>query len=201
MSAFDGSRVKVAPGTLYIAKLGTSEPTSISGAWPAGWSQLGYTDQGSQFDFAPATDTVTVEEEYFPVRYVTTGYTATLTFALAEQTANNLLIALNAGESTDRAANTTGGAPDITDGSWVEPPAINTEKRVMLGWDALNSAGSAGGSDAFGRLVMRQCFQTGTVSMIARKGNNKRLYTCQFNLEKPTGVQPFRAFFPTALAA
>lgn len=198
---FDGSRVKVGPGTLYIAALGTAEPTSISGNWPTGWNPLGYTDQGSQFDFAPATDTVTVEEEYFPTRYVTTGYTATLTFSLAEATADNLLIALNAGTSADRAANTTGGSPDITDGSWVEPPAINTEKRVMLGWDALNSSGSAGGSDPFGRLIARQCFQTGTVSLLARKGNNKRLYTCQFNLEKPTGKQPFRHFFPTALAS
>jgi len=180
MDAFDGSRVKVAPGTLYIAPLGTAEPSSISGAWPAGWSQLGYTDTGSQFDFTPQTDTITVEEEYFPVRYVTTGMTASLTFAMAEQTANNLLIALNAGTSADRAADTTGGSPDITDGSWVEPPAINTEKRVMLGWDALNSAGSAGGADAFARLVARQCFQTGTVSLLARKGNNKRLYTCTF---------------------
>jgi hypothetical protein len=194
----NSNAVKIGPGTLYVAKLLTTEPSSISGAWPAGWTQLGYTDAGSQFDYAPTVEAVEVEEEIFPVRYVTTGATGTLTFALAEQTANNLLIALNAGVSSDRVAATTGTSPDITDGSWVEPPALGLEKRIMLGWDALdyNQAG-----DAFGRLVARQCLQTGSLSIVRRKGNNKATYAAQFTLEKPTGKQPFRAFFPTSLAS
>lgn len=191
----DSSKVKLGPGTLYVAELGTSEPTSISGAWGAGWGQLGYTDAGSQFDYATTNDPVEVEEELFPIRYTPTGATGSLTFALAEQTANNLLIALNAGVTADRAANTTG---DITDGVWVEPPSLGTEKRVMLGWDSLDYNQNG---EAFGRIVARQCLQQGSLSIIRRKGNNKALYACTFNLEKPAGVQPFRAFFPTALAS
>lgn len=191
----DPTKVKLGPGTLYVAALGTAEPTSISGAWPAGWSQLGYTDTGSQFDYAPTVQPIEVEEEYFPTDYATTGITASMTFALAEQTANNLLIALNAGVSADRAAATTGS---ITDGTWVEPPAINTEKRVMLGWDSLDAT-QAG--EAFGRIVARKCFQVGTLSLIRRKAPQKALYSCTFNLQKPTGVQPFRAFFPTSLTS
>lgn len=192
----DSTKVKVGPGTLYVAPIGTSEPTSISGAWPAGWAQLGYTDAGSTFDYGTTTEPVEVEEEKFPIDHTTTGANGSITFALAETTANNLLIALNAGVSADRAANTTGS---ITDGSWVEPTALGSEKRVMIGWDSLdyNQAGSA-----FGRIVARKCLQTGSISLSRRKSpSGKSTYSCTFTFEKPTGAQPFRAFFPTALAS
>jgi len=191
----DSNKVKLGPGTLYVAQLGTTEPTSISGAWPAGWSQIGYTDAGSQFDYSITAEPVEVEEEVDVIENVVTGRSGTLTFSMAETTANNLLIALNAGVSADRAANTTGTS---TDNTWVEPPALNVIKRVMLGWDALDYNQNG---DAFGRIVARKCLQTGSLSIPARKGNNKRLYSCTFTFEKPTGAQPFRAFFPNDLAS
>lgn len=196
MSAFDGDHVKIGPGSLYIAPLGTAEPTFVTGNWPTGWVTLGYTDQGSEFAFSPTTEDVTVEEEYFPVRTVTTGYTATLTFSLAESTRRNLMIALNAGLTPS--ATQIGTESNGT--LWAEPPAVGEEVRVMLGWDALNAQG-AGTSDPFGRLVARKCFQTGNIQITRRKGSNKALYQCQFKLEKPAGVQPFRMWFPTALAS
>lgn len=191
----DSTKVKVGPGTLYVAKLSTTEPTSISGAWPSGWSQLGYTDAGSVFDYGITTEDITVEEEKFPVDTDVMTSAGSMTFALAEQTANNLLVALNAGETGDRVGAATG---TFADGTWVEPVALGSEKRVMIGWDALdyNLAGSA-----FGRIVARKCLNTGGISIVRRKGNNKATYSCVFTFYKPTGAQPFRAFFPTSLAS
>lgn len=192
----NADKVKVGPGTLFVAALGTAEPTSISGAWPAGWTQLGYTDAGSTFDYGVTTDDTIVEEEVFPIDTTVTAVAGSMTFALAEQTANNLLIALNAGVLADRVAAATG---TITDGTWVEPVAPGSEKKIMIGWDALdyNQAGSA-----FGRIVARKTLNTGTLSITRRKGgSNKATYACTFNFLKPTGLQPFRAFFPTSLAS
>ena len=94
--AFNGSRVVVGAGTLYAAPLGTTEPTSVTGAW-TGWTSLGYTDTGSTFDITPKVSPVEVEEEYWPIRQAITSYEGSITFALAEATAQNLLLSLNAG--------------------------------------------------------------------------------------------------------
>lgn len=195
MTAFDGSRIPIGPGTLYAAPIGTTEPTSVTGAWPAGWVELGYTDAGSTFSYQQQTAAVAVEEEVFPVRNVVTGVTASLGFALAETTRQNLLLALNAGIGSSLVSGTTGVGADAS--IWAEPPAVGTEVRVMLGWDALEKGDTGSGATdpkALARLIARQCFQTGNISLQARKGNNKRLYACTFSLEKPAGVQPFRLF-------
>lgn len=202
--SFNSGSVKLGAGTIYAANLGSLEPTSVTGAWPSAWVPLGYTDSGSQFSTAPQTDAVEVEELTIPIKNVTTGVTTTFTFSLAEATARNYLIALNAGIGTagtgaGLVANTTG---TNTDGSiWVEPPALGNEVRVMIGWDAI-PLGAASGTDPFGRLILRQCFQTGTVSESHQKGNNKLVYAFTWSLEQPnTGLQPFRKIYPASLAA
>lgn len=195
---FSGSRVEVGAGTLYVAPLGTVEPTAVTGAWPANWVALGYTDTGSTFSLQPSVQEVTVEEEYWPVREMITGYKGDLTFSLAETTAQNLLVAFNDGIGSGLNAAATGTNPD---GSvWVEPPDIGLESRVMLGWDSLPKGATAGNS--FARLIARQCLQTGAVKIDRAKGSKKAMYTCTFSLEKPTtGLQPVRMIFPAALAA
>lgn len=204
MTAFTTSNVKAGPGTIYAAPLGTTEPTSVTGAWPSGWVKLGYTDGGSTFSHAPTVEAMDVEEEFYPIKYVTTGMADAFAWTLAETTAKNYLIALNAGVGTPGtgaglAANTTGTNPD---GSiWVEPAALGDDLRIMLGWDALNSDTGVGGSDPFGRLILRQCYQSGTVTENHNKGTNKTVYAVSFNLEKPTGAQPFRKIYPASLAS
>lgn len=198
MSVFNGNNVKVGPGTLYAAPLGTVEPTSITGAWPAGWVAIGYTDTGSVFSFTPTVQAVMVEEEYYPVRQAITEYQGDLTFAMAEQTRQNLALALNAGIGSSLDVATQG---TFSDGSlWQEPPTPGTEQRVMLGWDALPEAATTG-SDPFGRLISRQMLQGGAVQRSARKGSNKSMWAVKFLMEKPPGVQPWRFIVPSTLAA
>jgi len=204
MSAFNTSNIKTGPGTIYAAPLGSTEPTSVTGAWPSGWVKLGYTDGGSSFTTTPTTGNIEVEEEYYPVEIVTTSKASGFAFSFAEATARNFLIAINAGvgtpgTGTDLAANTTGTNPD---GSiWVEEPSLGAELRIMLGWDALNTDAGVGGSDPFERLILRKCYQTGTVTENHNKGTNKTVYAVAFNLEKPTGANPYRKIYPAALAS
>jgi hypothetical protein len=196
-NAYDGTNVKVGPGTLYAAALGSAEPADATTAWPSAWVKLGYTDNGSTFTLTPSVSPVTVEEEFWPVRQDITSYDANISFALAETTARNWALALNNGIGTTMPSGThgVGGSSDV----WVEPGDIGTEQRVMLGWDSLSSQG-AGTASPFGRIVIRQTFQTGALSVVAQKSPNKRVLACQFGLEKPAGVQPVRFWFPSALA-
>jgi hypothetical protein len=194
MGAFDPTHVKISPGTLYIAPLGTIEPASVTGAWDDGWVKLGYTDQGSSFQFGPQTAPVTVEEEFYPVDEAIVSYAGKVTFVLAETTRRNLAIALNAG--------VPGSAvfPDDTQGEnedgslWQEPPDPGEENRVMIGWDALQK-GAVAGNDPFTRFVVRKTLQTGPVTRLARKGANKSMFACEFSIIKPPGQRPFRFTF------
>jgi hypothetical protein len=195
MPVFNTNNVKIGAGTLYAAPLGTAEPVSVTGAWPTGWLPLGFTDQGSTFEFGPSVSPVEVEELFWPIEQAITSYSGKLTFVLAETTRQNLALSLNAGIGSQTVAATQGTNPD---GSlWQEPPSPGTDVRVMLGWDALNLGTPvidvSSGQDPYGRIIIRQALQTGMVSTIHRKGNNKTMYACDFALEFPrTGLQPFR---------
>lgn len=202
---FDGTRVVVGAGTLYAAPIGTAEPVGVTGAWPAGWVLLGFTDTGSEFNFSPKTSPVEVEEEYWPIRNAITSYEGSIVFALAEQTRQNLAVSLNAGIGSSSVASAQGSNPD---GSvWQEPPIAGVEPRIMIGWDSLPEGttaapvGNVGFDMPFGRWVFRQCLQTGSMKVMRRKGNNKATYACTFSLEKPAATQPLRAQFPALLTA
>jgi hypothetical protein len=204
MGVFNTSNIKIGAGTLYAAPLGTTEPTAVTGAWPTSWYALGYTDQGSTFAFGPATSPVEVEELYWPVYQAITSYSGKMTFILSETTRQNLALALNAGIGSTTVGATQGSN---TDGSlWQEAPAPGSEVRVMLGWDALAlgtpAADISAGADPYTRIIVRQALQTGQVTRMARKGNNKSMFACEFSLEFPrTGLQPFRFIEEPNLAA
>lgn len=203
MAGFSRTPIKLGPGTLYVAPLGTTEPTAVTGAWPSGWIALGYTDGGSTIAKGITTSPVTVEEEVYAVTNPITGVTQTIAFDLAQATAFNYLLASNAGVGTPGAgtglvAATTGTNPD---GSiWVEDPGLGLEVRIMVGWDALPKAGTVG--DPFGRFLARQCLQTGTITETHKKAPQKDLYTTTWTLELPTtGLNPYRKIYPASLAS
>lgn len=161
------------PGILRVAPLGTSEPTTYSSAWPAGWVTLGYTAEGSAFNYSLSSDNVEVAEELDILARVTTGRDGSVDVALAEMTRRNLNIAYN-------------GGVVLGDGAaWeFEPPDLGEEVRVMLGWDAYADTG-----DNDLRFIFRKCFQSGSVSIENRKGATKSTIGVSFGLEKPTGAK------------
>lgn len=193
---YSGANIINVPGSLYAAPIGTTEPTSVTGAWPTGWISLGYTTAGSTFSNNLTSGTITPEEEVYPVRTVVTGVAATLAFNMMEATQRNWQLALNNGIM---APGTSQNSGVNADGSyWVEPALIGTELRVMLGWDSFTNGGTTG--TVAGRLICRQCLQTGTSAIARQKGTAAAFIPVSFSLEKPAGVEPFRMITPFSMA-
>lgn len=188
---FSGSNVIAVPGTLYAAPLGTTEPTTCTAAWPSGWVTLGYTMQGSQFQLKPTVAPITPEEQYTPLRNVTTAIDYSITFDLWETTARNWNLALNNGLAASTA----------TSGTYtLNPAVIGTEVRVMIGWDSLTDGTLAG--VVAGRMIMRQAYQTGTVSITRRKGANVAGLSLTFSAEQPDpNVPAVDILVPSSMAS
>ena len=173
------------PGILWIAPIGTPEPTptaaggKFTDAMPAAWLLLGPTDEGSTFADSVETDTIKVAEFLAAIKNVTTGESASLSFALASWTLSNYRRARNGGVAA-LAPIGTGGA-EVTS---FEPPVPGTETRCMLMWES---------TDATLRIMGRQCFQTGEISVDFRPGAEKALIPCEFSFEQPTtGLRPYK---------
>src|SRR5215469_1491008 len=166
---FSSGHVRIAPGSLYCADLNSAEPTAVTGAWPSAWNLLGYTDQGSEWDYTASTSDVGVEEEVLPIATSIDNYTGKLTFALAETVADNLIMVLNAGVPGNPVSGVTGATTDQLPGKWVEPPVPGTERYIMLGWDSLPKGvdGTGAGQVGFARLIIRRAFNTGGVKRSA----------------------------------
>lgn len=163
--------VRVGPGILKIAPLGTAEPVDLATAWNVAWVDLGYTDEGSNFVFETTFENVEVAEEYDPVAILQTARQIQINFALAELTADNMKRAFNGGTVTTAGAIVT-----------FDPPPAGTFTPVMLGWES---------TDAKERWVFRRCIQVGTVDIPRRKAPDKAVIPVSFRAMKPTGVQPF----------
>lgn len=188
---YNSSTVRVGPGTIYAAPLGTTEPTSASGTFGTGWQKLGYTTAGSTFTRSVTSATVDVDEEIYALRTVITAATGDLTFNLAEDTASNLLLALNAGIGSSLQPTSYTALPD---GSYkIEPPPPGNEARIMVGWDAASSGGAP--TDPGVRLILRQCFQTGNLAKASVKGNTPSSLACTFTMEKPPAAEPFAFYY------
>jgi hypothetical protein len=182
------SKVQLGPGQLFIAALGTPEPTDLTTAWAtvsASWTPLGYTVEGSEFSYSVSSDVVDVAEELDIIDEQETGRTIGLSFALAELTAKNLKTAMNGGTIT-----VTGVTPNqlVT----FEPPVLGQTVKVALGWEAEN---------AKERWVFRECKQRGDISIARRKGAEKASIPCNFGVYKPAaGGLPFKVLLAEGLA-
>lgn len=163
--------ISLGAGTLYVAALNSTEPTDVSAAWNAAWKEVGYTTEGSEISIEVSADPVEVAEEIDPVLHTMTSRTVTIAFAMAENTARNLCIALNGGTVTTNAGVTK-----------YEPPAPGSATRVMIGFQS---------EDGQERWVFRQCFQAGTVSVARRKGADYATIPVEMRAEKVAGKTVF----------
>lgn len=171
------------PGYLYLAALGTTEPTStvaggvFTDSWPAGWRWLGGTEEGHTFNYETKVDPVMAAEYFDPLSYETDSRAGTVEFALVSITQTNLKAALNGGTST-----VTGTG--ATTKTVYNPPAGGSEIRQMLGWES---------RDLTERYVFRQVFQGGKLAIKRGRGAaGKATIPVVFNLEVPTtGLQLF----------
>jgi hypothetical protein len=192
MTEPNAGHVVVGAGTLWLAPLGSPEPAAgvlspittpaTSVAWPSAWTQLGYTLDGSEFDWTPKLDPLDVAEQLAPIRYVTSSVEAKVIFALAEITAAHVSNAFNGGTVA-----TASGITTFT------PPVVGGEVRVMLGWDRL---------DGLERILWRQCIQIGTVKQTHKRPPAMNSLPVEFVLEVPaTGLSLFTHYFDASLAS
>jgi hypothetical protein len=172
----DPTKIRVGPGRLKVAAVGSTEPADLTTPWVVAWTDLGYTDEGHSFTSSPSFEPVEVAEEIDPIRYEATGREMRVEFALAELTAANLAKAMNGG--------------DVVTGTGIvtfEPPDPGDEVRIALGWESL---------DAKERWVWRKCLQTGDIEIARRKAPDKALIPCSFMCEIVAGgAKPFVAIF------
>lgn len=174
--------IATGPGYLYIAPLATSLPANtvvgsvFTDTWPVGWSLLGVTKNGSEFDYTITTATVDAAEYFDPLQIVTTARAASMIMELMQVSATNLKNALNSGTL----AVTGSGTTQL---NAYTPPNPGSEVRTMMGWEA---------QDNTERLVFEQCFQTGALKIVRQKGANNATLPIQFDAELPASGFPFR---------
>src|SRR5262245_6724401 len=169
------SQISLGPGVLKVAALGSTEPTDLVSAWAAAWVDLGYTFEGSEFSNELNTANVEVAEELYPLAVVPTGIVTQVKFVLAQMTARNLRLACNGGTILT-------GSGFVT----FDPPPAGVPTRYMYGWQS---------DDSQERWIFRQCLNGGTATVARKKGADKAGISFELNLEKPSGVQPFRVIF------
>lgn len=172
----DADEVLLGAGVLYVAPIGTAEPTTASAALPSAFREVGWTDQGSAIDIAYTNEGIPVAEEFYPVKYVTTGVEISVGFAMKQMTRANLALALNL------------GANAASDASALEPPSPGEEVRVMLVLDTEEGA----------RWLFRRAIQGGSVNIARQKAPNVALLPVQFRVEHPGGQDAPFTVFPNA---
>jgi hypothetical protein len=170
--------VLLGAGRLYVAPLGTAEPTSCSAALPSAWIAVGYTDDGTTVDIDLTSEAIEVAEELDPIRFSNTKRTTKLSFASAESTKKRLALALG------------GGAGFTDDAATFEFPDPSAIVGVMFVWDS-DEVPSATNR----RWLFRQCTPSGTVSRSAKKAPAKSLIPMAFDCAKPgASTAPVKTF-------
>jgi hypothetical protein len=173
------ANVQLGPGRLYMAAIGTTEPASASAALPSAWQAVGYTEDGTTFHVEITAEPIEVAEELDPILYVNTRRTNQLSVNMAEVTRRNLALALASGIV-------------VNDATSFEPVNPGSEVKIMIVWDSNEdpTAGSPGNR----RWLFRQCSASGTIEMKRTKAPNKALLPVTMNVEKPSGLAPFKVF-------
>lgn len=173
--------IEIGPGLLYVAPIGTTEPTTGSGALPSAWIAIGYTESGHTFTTETTVEAVEVAESLDPIKYVATKRLSKLDCAMVEMNVQKWAIACNGG---------TIGSPS---GGFVtfDPPTLGSEQRLMMMWQ------SDAGNEA---LLLRKVLASGTIAVARAKAPAKATIPVTFNCELPDSGEPWRYFGPEASA-
>jgi hypothetical protein len=182
----------VDPGYLFAASLGTALPAAgvggtVAGSvftdvWPAGWVNLGATEDGSEFSFSTTVEPIRVAEIFNPVQYSVTEQATSLAFSLANYTMHNLRRAMNAG--TGNLVTVSGTGATLL--SKLSPPTPAQIIRSMIGWESL---------DATVRLFGYQVINGGEITSAFKRAPDKALIPWQLNFEVPASpTVPFDFF-------
>jgi len=173
----DRTKIRIGPGKLLSAVVGSTEPADLTAAFAVAWTELGYTEEGSTFTISPEFEDVEVAEEIDPIDILPTGRTMSVEFALAELTAENLQKVLNGGTIT------TG-----TGFKTFEPAAASAAPTYLaLAWEDTLAVRKE-------RYVWRRCIQTGDIEVARQKAPNKATLGANFRVALPTSGAAFKYY-------
>jgi len=173
--------VDLGAGRLYVAPLGTTEPTSCSAVLDAAFWAVGYTEDGTTVDTEITSEAIEVAEELDPIGFEQTRRMTKASFQMAEATRKRLALALGAGAGqTDSAVA-------------FEFPDAGDVVGVMLVWDSEETPSATNR-----RWLFRKCTPSGTVSMSRKKAPNKALLPAVFDCAKPDASTKAVKVFPNS---
>lgn len=173
--------VDLGPGRLYVAPLGTSEPTSCSAALPSAWWAVGYTEDGTAVSTSITSEAIEVAEELDPIGFEQTRRMTKLSIKMAESTKKRLALALGAGAGqTDNAAG-------------FEFPDAGDVVGVMFVWDSEETPSATNR-----RWIFRKCTPSGDLEIARRKAPQKALIPAVFDCAKPDASTKAVKVFPNA---
>lgn len=179
VSTRSSDQTKVGPGLLYVAAIGTTEPSTsadlAAASLPSAWREVGYTEDGSVFKYETKFEGVEVAEELDEISTHLTARTGSLEFKMKQASARNLRLALNL------------GATGANDGTTIEPPDPSGMVRVML----LHVSDDAGAVRGY---LWRQCFNVSGLEIDWSKAPKATLFPVMFRTEKPTSKKAWIAF-------
>lgn len=176
------TNVKLGPGRLSYAPLGTTEPVSSSAALPSAWQAVGYTENGTEIATNITSEDIMVAEEFDAIDNVMTARTTSLTVEMAESTKKRLLLA------------TGGGAAALDDSTPFE--LTDDIVGVMMVWD---SDLAVTPTTANRRILFRSLKPSGNVTTVRRKAPAKSTISAVFSAIKPNATDKAVKYFPNGL--
>lgn len=165
--AINTSNVIVGAATLYTAPANTALPADsvvYGGAWPAGWTDVGATEEGVSQIVGTDTSDINIEEQATPVSVMVTRRNVRVQVALAEDVLENIKLAWGGGTLT----------------TVVGPPATktlvlsDTLATFAIAFEALNSYGF------FRRFYVPVVMSTADVTTRYRRAAAERSYAVEF---------------------
>jgi hypothetical protein len=177
--------VKLGPGRLWYAPLGTAEPTDASTVLPIAWLPIGYTENGTEIVTTVTAEDIEVAEEFDPIDNIQTKRVTVLNVEMAESTKRNLLLAIAGGS----------GAAATNDGIAFEFPDADQITGVMMVWESTLSTPDSTNR----RWLLRTAKPNGTITTVRRKAPAKSSITASFTCVKSAAGLRAVKVFPNAL--
>jgi hypothetical protein len=177
------NRVKLGPGRLHYAPLGTAEPASATAVLPSAWRPVGYTEDGTEVTTNITSEDILVAEEFDPIDNVMTARSSVVNVTMAEARKSNLMLALG------------GDGTTADDGNGFAFPDAATIPGVMLIWDS-DLADTPTASNR--RWIFRKVKPSGNVSVVRRKAPAKNSISASLTAVKPDATLDAVWVFPNA---
>lgn len=116
-----------ANGSVLVAPVGTTLPADISAAFPAGWVDLGYTDEnGAKFTDAKTINDIAVWQLFYPARKIVASRDFTLDFVLRQFDAETVKLGFGGGVITEP-------SPGVFEYTPPDPSVID-ERMMAIEW-------------------------------------------------------------------